>query len=172
MRGPVVTREYDALPEATGRAKIAGPAGAVWHRMGDCGTLDPAGQLWFCGRVVERVETTAGPMYTEPCEQVFRQHPRAARCALIGLGERGRQVPALVAETVIRNRADADALARELGQRARTLAANSGFFGVRTWRGFTRRPRAGRSAIRPRPDPSPRPRPMGRPGQVFHFRSQ
>jgi len=119
VRGPVVTREYDALPEATGRAKIAGPAGAVWHRMGDCGTLDPAGQLWFCGRVVERVETTAGPMYTEPCEQVFRQHPRAARCALIGLGERGRQVPALVAETVIRNRADADALARELGQRAR-----------------------------------------------------
>jgi len=98
---------------------MPGPSGAVWHRMGDCGTLDPAGQLWFCGRVVERVETTAGPMYTEPCEQVFRQHPRAARCALIGLGERGRQVPALVAETVIRNRADADALARELGQRAR-----------------------------------------------------
>ena len=122
VRGPVVTREYDDLPEATRHAKIresAAPAGPFWHRMGDCGYFDPAGGLWFCGRVAERVETESGPMYTEPCEQIFHRHPRAARCALIGLGERGRQIPALVAETRVRNAAEAVALAQELGRAAR-----------------------------------------------------
>jgi acyl-CoA synthetase (AMP-forming)/AMP-acid ligase II len=124
VTGPTVTREYDRLPEATLRAKIqtpssnpqkdpqspdflgiwnlkpvtSAPADAVWHRMGDAGFLDADGRLWFCGRVAERVETEAGPMFAEPCEQVFRAHPQVARCALIGLGERGRQVPAIVIE--------------------------------------------------------------------------
>jgi olefin beta-lactone synthetase len=70
----------------------------AWHRMGDCGYLDARGTLWFCGRKVERVETADGPLYTEPCEQVFRLHPQVARCAVIGLGARGAQVPALVVE--------------------------------------------------------------------------
>jgi acyl-CoA synthetase (AMP-forming)/AMP-acid ligase II len=158
--GPVVTKSYDGLPEATAAAKIAAakwqvpstkyqgpsakcqvpsnkdqedgkamppplvtcdlslatsaPAGAVWHRLGDCGYLDAAGRLWFCGRKAERVETSDGPMFTEPCEQVFRQHPRAARCALIGLGPRGQQRPAIVVEAKVPDSAHARALAREL----------------------------------------------------------
>jgi acyl-CoA synthetase (AMP-forming)/AMP-acid ligase II len=113
VRGPVVTETYDVRPDATRRAKIHGEAG-VWHRMGDCGYLDADGRLWFCGRKVERVETPTGTLQTEPCEQVFRSHARAARCALIGLGERGRQQPALVVETRVRNPEDARALAQEL----------------------------------------------------------
>ena len=55
--------------------------GAVWHRMGDAGFLDAQGRLWFCGRIAERVVTPQGVLYTEPCEQVFRQSPagRAVR---------------------------------------------------------------------------------------------
>ena len=126
VTGPTVTKEYDGLPNATALAKIQTPraklqagtddpnalgtwslepgvsapaeAGAVWHRMGDAGYLDAAGRLWFCGRVAERVETAAGPLFPEPCEQVFRGHPAVARCALIGLGPAGRQVPALVVQ--------------------------------------------------------------------------
>jgi acyl-CoA synthetase (AMP-forming)/AMP-acid ligase II len=122
--GPVVTKLYDALPEATAMAKIqipnAGPqnpSGAVWHRMGDCGYLDAAGRIWFCGRKAERVETAAGSLHTEPCEQVFRAHPGVTRCALIGLGPRGAQRPALVVEG---KPAGARAFAREL--RALALA--------------------------------------------------
>ena len=109
VSGPVVTKEYDSLPEATALAKIfeedpgAGARKRVWHRMGDCGYLDAQGMLWFCGRKAERVVTKAGTMHTEPCERVFRQHPRAARCALIGLGTRGDQQPALVVETRVRS---------------------------------------------------------------------
>ena len=101
-------------------APSAPRSGAVWHRLGDCGYLDAAGRLWFCGRKAERVETAAGLLHTEPCEQVFRAHPRAARCALIGLGTRPDQHPALVVETKIKNAADARTLVREL--RALALA--------------------------------------------------
>jgi acyl-coenzyme A synthetase/AMP-(fatty) acid ligase len=107
----------------------APPGAAVWHRMGDCGYLDATGRLWFCGRKAERVETAAGTLYTEPCEQVFRTHPRVTRCALIGLGPRGEQRPALVVEGKI---ADPKALARELRALAlahpRTAPINAFYF--------------------------------------------
>jgi acyl-CoA synthetase (AMP-forming)/AMP-acid ligase II len=128
VRGPVVTKLYDAQPDATALAKIsdfqpqtqnpklktdAAPRGA-WHRMGDCGYVDADGRLWFCGRKAERVETPQGTLHTEPCEQVFRRHPRAARCALVGLGERRQQRPALVVEATLADSAQCRALAREL----------------------------------------------------------
>ena len=96
VTGPTVTRAYDALPEATAAAKIGSTP--VWHRMGDAGYVDAAGRLWFCGRIAERVTTATGILHTEPCEQVFRLHPQIVRCALVGLGEPGRQEPALVVQ--------------------------------------------------------------------------
>ena len=113
VRGPVVTRSYDGQPEATAAAKIS-DGGTVWHRMGDCGRLDSAGRIWFFGRKAERVETVAGPLFTEPCEQVFRRHPRVGRCALVGLGHRGSQVPALVVEARPASRDDELAFVRDL----------------------------------------------------------
>jgi len=102
VRGPVVTRSYDRLPEATAFAKIPDPtladSLAVWHRMGDLGYQDERGRLWFCGRVAERVETTAGIYHTECIEAVFNCHSRVARSAFIGLNSRPSQVPALVVE--------------------------------------------------------------------------
>lgn len=120
VSGPVVTTEYDRMPEATAAAKIRDRlTGAVWHRMGDCGYLDAEGRIWFCGRKAERVTTAQGTLYTEPCERVFRRHPRARRCALVGLGEPGRQTPALVVEASVRGGRDAGALAADLRRLAR-----------------------------------------------------
>lgn len=102
VTGPTVTKEYDQLPAATAAAKIPPSAegfpSMVWHRMGDAGSFDPQGRLWFCGRIAERIETTAGIVHTEPSEQVFRNHADVVRCALIGLGLRGQQEPALVVQ--------------------------------------------------------------------------
>lgn len=117
VRGPVVTKQYDAAPEATKLAKIPDDAtGGVWHRMGDCGYRDGEGRLWFCGRKAERVMMFGGTLYTEPCERVFRTHPRVKRCALIGLGEGGRQRPAIVVEVEaeLEDSAQCRAFAREL----------------------------------------------------------
>jgi acyl-CoA synthetase (AMP-forming)/AMP-acid ligase II len=138
VHGPVVTTSYDALPSATALAKIgipnpesatrpsppatgAGVRAGAWHRMGDCGYLDSKGRLWFCGRKVERVETPQGPLYTEPCEQVFRDRPEISRCALIGLGPRGHQEPALVVELAAPSSATVNR--RQLATELRQLAA-------------------------------------------------
>lgn len=109
VRGAAVTRTYDALPEATARAKItveakgnvrggASEAGAVWHRMGDCGYLDRQGRLWFCGRKVERVVMATGTLFTEQVEPIFNQHPRVKRSALVGVGASGEQRPWVIIE--------------------------------------------------------------------------
>ncbi len=99
VRGPVVTRAYDALPAATADAKIPdGPD--VWHRLGDCAYLDASGLLWFCGRKAERVLTASGPLDTEPLERHFRSQPHVERCALIGIQRNNTTFPALVIQPV------------------------------------------------------------------------
>ena len=135
VTGPSITKTYDALPEATARAKIAGVqpdgTGVTWHRMGDAGYLDAGDTLWFCGRIAERVITAGGDMHTEPCEQVFRRHPAIARCALIGLGERGRQEPALVVQLIpdrVHNEAAFAAELRSLARQHPHTAAIRRFF--------------------------------------------
>ena len=120
VSGPVVTKTYDARPDATTAAKIKTRGGVIWHRMGDCGYLDAKGHLWFCGRKAERLETASGVLFTEPCEQVFRPLPGVARCALIGLGPRGAQLPALVVQPTAKlSNAARLTLAAELHQQAR-----------------------------------------------------
>ncbi len=98
VTGPSVTRAYNRLPEATAKAKWVDATGRTWHRMGDLGYLDEDGRLWFCGRVVERVETAAGTLYTDPVEAVFNQMEGVYRSALIGLGEGGNETPAVVVD--------------------------------------------------------------------------
>ncbi|WP_324725993.1 fatty acid CoA ligase family protein [Actomonas aquatica] len=139
VRGPTVTQSYDALPDATARAKIpansdlgfshlepgiSGGSAAAWHRMGDCGYLDDYGRLWFCGRAAERVETATGPLFTEQVEPIFNQHAAVRRTALVGLGQRPTQRPALVIEPrdpqLLQNPTAATTLIAEL----RTLAAD------------------------------------------------
>jgi acyl-CoA synthetase (AMP-forming)/AMP-acid ligase II len=118
VRGAMTTRDYDALPEATAQAKIR-DGETWWHRTGDCGYVDAADRIWFCGRKVERVLTPAGTWYTEPCEQVFRQHPRVGRCALIGVHDGTRCTPALVVEGKPAGTQDAANWAQELAELAR-----------------------------------------------------
>jgi len=106
VQGAVVTREYFRKPAATAAAKI--PDGVdFWHRMGDVGYLDHSGALWFCGRKSQIVETAEGPMFTDCVEPIFNSHPRVARCALVGIGQRPRQTPVIVVELESGLRSDA-----------------------------------------------------------------
>ena len=66
--------------------------------MGDVGRLDAQGRLWFLGRKSHRLETRLGIRMPVPTENVFNTHPRVARTALVGVGERGAEVPVLVVE--------------------------------------------------------------------------
>ncbi|MBI2512073.1 MAG: AMP-binding protein [Opitutae bacterium] len=150
VRGPVVTKLYDALPEATALAKIqtpnpkglnqddaanlelgdlelgasGAPRAPVWHRMGDAGYLDAHGRLWFVGRKAERVEMRDGVLFPDQVEPIFNQHPDVRRTALIGLGERGHQRPAIVVEPISRDVVATPSLRRKLVRELRTLGAS------------------------------------------------
>ncbi len=119
VRGPTVTKTYDALPEATARAKIRDADGTIWHRIGDCGYLDDADRLWFCGRAAERVRTAHGPLYSEQVEPAFNNHAGVRRSALIGVGPSDRQRAAIVIEPRDPAVLKASAKGRELGRQLR-----------------------------------------------------
>lgn len=149
VAGPVVTKLYDALPEATALAKIQtpnpkhqsrtsesdlefgrldfGPSGApsapVWHRLGDAGYLDAEGRLWFVGRKAERVVTREGVLFPDQVEPIFNTHPDVRRTALIGLGESGHQRAAIVIEPRGREVVDTPSLRRKLVRELRALGA-------------------------------------------------
>ena len=97
VSGPTVTKEYLDLPEKTREAKIY-EGDKIWHRMGDMGFLDEKNQLWFLGRKAHRVETEEGLMTPIPAEAIFNKHPAVRRSALVGLGVRGKETPAIVIE--------------------------------------------------------------------------
>jgi len=97
VKGAVVTRQYYKREKQTALAKIR-EGSQVWHRMGDVGSLDAKGRLWFCGRKGHRVVTSEQTLFTIPCESIFNQHPDVARSALIGIGPRTNQRPVIVIE--------------------------------------------------------------------------
>lgn len=100
VRGPVVTEEYAEAPGPTRAAKIRAADGTVWHRMGDIGRFDGEGRLWFLGRKSHRLDTRAGVRMPVPIENIFNQHPRVARTALVGIGAKGAETPLLVVEAL------------------------------------------------------------------------
>jgi len=102
VAGPTATDAYFNRPEATRLAKIrerlADGGERIVHRMGDLGFFDQQGRLWFCGRKSQRVVTADTVLCTEQIEPVFNTHPDVRRTALVGIGERGTQVPVLCVE--------------------------------------------------------------------------
>jgi acyl-CoA synthetase (AMP-forming)/AMP-acid ligase II len=122
VTGAAVTKSYDQLPDATAAAKIAEGA-RVWHRLGDAGYLDAQGRLWFLGRKAERVEMRGGTLFPDQVEPVFNQHPAVRRSALVGLGDRGEQRPAIVVEPRSPAVVKTPSLRRKLVRELRALGA-------------------------------------------------
>jgi acyl-CoA synthetase (AMP-forming)/AMP-acid ligase II len=126
VRGPSVTRGYDKRPDADAAAKIR-DSDRHWHRMGDMGWLDAAGQLWFCGRKIERVLTPERPLYTDCCEAIFNAHSQVFRSALIDVGG---GCPAIVIEPEVgafpRSDSDRAEFIASLRERAQAHALTSG----------------------------------------------
>ena len=98
VSGPSCTDSYWANGEADSLAKVPDGRGTTWHRMGDAGVLDGSGCLWYCGRLAQRVETGTETLFPDQVEGIFNQHPDALRTALVGVGARGLQIPALCVE--------------------------------------------------------------------------
>jgi len=126
VKGPVVTQAYHGLAAATAHAKIR-EGDRYWHRMGDLGYIDAAGWLWFCGRKAERVQLADGTtLYTDCCEGIVNQHKHVFRSALIGLGQPGQHIPALVIEPEKPVRSSPDALLKSVRTHTARFAMLSG----------------------------------------------
>jgi acyl-CoA synthetase (AMP-forming)/AMP-acid ligase II len=101
VKGLVVTSEYMLLSEETRHAHIIDNQDNIatfWHRMGDVGFIDEKGLLWFCGRKSHSVYTAKNILYPIQCEAIFNQHPEVRRSALVGIGPKGSEIPAIVIE--------------------------------------------------------------------------
>jgi acyl-CoA synthetase (AMP-forming)/AMP-acid ligase II len=98
VTGPTCTDSYWKRDADTVMSKLSDENGRTWHRMGDVGIMDGLGQLWYCGRVSQRVETGQETLFADQCEAVFNQHPDLVRSAVVGVGTRGRQTPVLCIE--------------------------------------------------------------------------
>jgi acyl-coenzyme A synthetase/AMP-(fatty) acid ligase len=138
VRGPVVTQSYDAAPRrhsprsrrqvSVQRILILLPCPLVTRRhrrrsgtaWATAATSIPPAASGSADAKPSASKPRTAPLHTEPCEQVFRAHPRVTRCALVGLGEPGRQRPALVVEAIVSDSGAARPFAREL--RALALA--------------------------------------------------
>lgn len=128
VQGPQVTQQYFNRYRSTELAKINDPAteGGFFHRMGDLGYIDGSGRVWFCGRKSHRVNTSAGVLYTIPCEAIFNTHPQVFRSALVGIpqGELARPVICIELERKINLGAEAE-LRTELIHLARQFEITS-----------------------------------------------
>ena len=99
VKGPVATRSYYKDGRSTRLSKILERNGKdFWHRMGDLGTLDEKGKIWFFGRKSHRVVTPSGTYFTIPCEGIFNTHPEVFRTALTGIERNGIKIPILCVE--------------------------------------------------------------------------
>ncbi len=102
VTGPTTTDSYFNRDEATRLSKIREPIAdgdtRIVHRMGDLGWVDGEGRLWFCGRKTQRIVTADSTLCTEQIEPIFNTHPDVRRTALVGIGTRGTQTPALCVE--------------------------------------------------------------------------
>lgn len=105
---PIVSPEYKDRPHANAVSKVLRD-GQIGHRMGDLGYRGSDGRLWFCGRKShalwidpERTKAAGvrpdGLLPAVPIEGVFNEHPQVLRTALVGVGEKGRQIPVLWVE--------------------------------------------------------------------------
>ncbi|HRU00705.1 MAG TPA: AMP-binding protein, partial [Victivallales bacterium] len=98
VKGPVVTKAYYGLQDATEFAKIADKKkGQLWHRMGDMGYFDEKGRLWFCGRKNHIVNTKNGIIYPAAMEAPFNI-AIGRRTAIVGYSKNGEEIAILVVE--------------------------------------------------------------------------
>jgi acyl-CoA synthetase (AMP-forming)/AMP-acid ligase II len=97
LKGDIVSKSYYRNPEANASAKIK-DGGEIWHRMGDLGSLDKEGRIWFCGRKKHMVFTGDKLLFSVQCEGIFNSHRDVLRSALVGTGPADKQIPVICIE--------------------------------------------------------------------------
>ncbi|MBF0499780.1 MAG: AMP-binding protein [Candidatus Riflebacteria bacterium] len=85
VAGLHVCNSYFNDPDAVVRAKIIESSGKVWHRTGDVGYLDPAGDIWLVGRVHNVIFRDGVPLFPVQVEFLLKNHPGVKQGAFLGM---------------------------------------------------------------------------------------
>ncbi|MFG0266552.1 MAG: fatty acid CoA ligase family protein [Rhodopirellula sp. JB055] len=126
VSGPMVTKRYVTRADQNALHKVHDESGGTfWHRMGDVGYLDEQNRFWFCGRKAHRIVSTQRTFFTIPCESVFNVDEQVDKCALVGVGGPGQQIPVLVVQPVDLTIAGDSARAKELEDKLRERASRN-----------------------------------------------
>jgi acyl-coenzyme A synthetase/AMP-(fatty) acid ligase len=97
---PWMSDGYDRLWQTQTAARPARQGEArTWHRTGDVGHLDTAGNIWVEGRVVHVIHAVEGPITPVPLEIAAEVVPEVQRAAVVGIGPHGVQQVVVVVET-------------------------------------------------------------------------
>ncbi|WP_353810501.1 long-chain-fatty-acid--CoA ligase [Agromyces sp. SYSU T00194] len=99
VRGPQVFSGYWNRPEETAEVFVDDPdGGAPWFRTGDIVTIDDGGFVRIVDRIKELIITGGFNVAPSEVEDVIRQHPDVADCAVVGMPDEhlGEQVVAAV----------------------------------------------------------------------------
>ena len=99
---PWVSSGYDRLWLTEQRARPVVRAHGeehVWHRTGDVGHIDVAGNVWIEGRVVHLIHTASGTITSVPLEIAVESLSSVIRAAAVSVGPVGVQQVVIVVET-------------------------------------------------------------------------
>ncbi|MDD3696212.1 MAG: fatty acid CoA ligase family protein [Lentisphaeria bacterium] len=132
VSGACVTAEYYQQAEANRLAKIR-EGDKLWHRIGDLGYFDDKHRFWFCGRKSHRVEYLdrqgqPRTLFSIPCEAIVNQIEGVRRSALVGIGAKPRQCPAIVIEAAENARLYQEQILREMAKNPLTADIQKLFF--------------------------------------------
>lgn len=79
----------------------------TWHRTGDVGHLDTAGNIWVEGRVVHVIHAVEGAITPVPLEIAAEEVSEVLRAAVVGVGPHGVAQVVVVVETTNGNEGEA-----------------------------------------------------------------
>lgn len=82
-------------------------AARTWHRTGDVGHLDTAGNIWVEGRVVHVIHAVEGAITPVPLEIAAEEVSEVLRAAVVGVGPHGVAQVVVVVETINGNEGEA-----------------------------------------------------------------
>ena len=105
---PWMSDGYDRLWHTQLAARPARLGAArTWHRTGDVGHLDTAGNIWVEGRVVHVIHAVEGAVTPVPLEIAAEEVSEVLRAAVVGVGPHGVAQVVVVVETTNDNEGEA-----------------------------------------------------------------
>ena len=105
---PWMSDGYDRLWHTQIAARPARQGAArTWHRTGDVGHLDAAGNIWVEGRVVHVIHAVEGAITPVPLEIAAEEVSEVLRAAVVGVGPHGIAQVVVVVETTNGNEGEA-----------------------------------------------------------------